>query len=107
MTSSEWTRILRLDDCPAPGKARFVACGTHELAVFHVIEPSRLIVAQNSCPHAGGNLAAGELCGMKVTCPWHHWEFDLTTGGCTLAEGVRLRIYESREADGWLLARLS
>ncbi|MBT4865448.1 MAG: Rieske 2Fe-2S domain-containing protein, partial [Planctomycetaceae bacterium] len=32
------------------------------------------------CPHAGGPLGEGGLSGNIVTCPWHGWQFDVTTG---------------------------
>jgi nitrite reductase/ring-hydroxylating ferredoxin subunit len=27
-------------------------------------------------------LGEGDLEGQVVTCPWHHWKFDVTTGRC-------------------------
>jgi len=32
------------------------------------------------CPHQGGPIAEGELEGATVTCPWHNFRFDFTTG---------------------------
>ena len=32
------------------------------------------------CSHAGGPLGEGTLSGCEVTCPWHGWQFDVTTG---------------------------
>jgi len=32
------------------------------------------------CPHRGGPLGEGFLDGDLVTCPWHGWQFDVTTG---------------------------
>jgi len=50
----------------------------------------------NRCPHQGGPLCRGELTGLItssapgryaytrpgeiIRCPWHAWEFDITTG---------------------------
>ena len=39
---------------------------------FHAID--------NACPHRGGPLGEGMLNGSVVTCPWHGWQFDVTTG---------------------------
>src|SRR5262249_49011127 len=32
------------------------------------------------CPHYGGPLAEGGLCGEGGICPWHHASFDVKTG---------------------------
>jgi nitrite reductase (NADH) small subunit/3-phenylpropionate/trans-cinnamate dioxygenase ferredoxin subunit len=32
------------------------------------------------CLHRGGPLGDGVLEGNIVTCPWHGWEYDVTTG---------------------------
>lgn len=37
-------------------------------------------VANNRCPHMGGNLSQGKLEGTVVTCPRHGSQFDLRDG---------------------------
>jgi nitrite reductase/ring-hydroxylating ferredoxin subunit len=32
------------------------------------------------CMHEAGPLGEGELEGQVVTCPWHGWQYDMTTG---------------------------
>ncbi len=34
----------------------------------------------NACLHRGGPLGDGPLEGKIVTCPWHGWQYDVTTG---------------------------
>ena len=34
----------------------------------------------NTCLHRGGPLGQGVLEGNIVTCPWHGWEYNVTTG---------------------------
>lgn len=106
MSNGEWTRIIALSECQ-PGRGRYVAIGLHELAVFRLdSQPEQVIVTKNSCPHAGGNLAAGALDGHVVTCPWHQWPFDLVTGACPLSQTVTLTRYECRIDEGWVWAKL-
>jgi len=106
MPEGEWTRIVALADCQI-GRGRYVTVREHELAVFHLADaPEQIIVTRNSCPHAGGNLAAGAVTGTVVTCPWHQWPFDLVTGSCPLSEKVALTKYPSRVQDGWIWALL-
>jgi nitrite reductase/ring-hydroxylating ferredoxin subunit len=100
-----WVRLVAVSECRT-GCAKYVVAGEKELAVFRLAEPDRFIVTNNSCPHAGGNLAAGTIEGGQVTCPWHQWQFDLDSGTCTLSERVRLRQYECRVEDGFVYARL-
>lgn len=101
----DWVRLIAANECVV-GKGRFVEAAGHELAVFRLDGPSRFVVIRNSCPHAGGNMAAGEVSGTCVTCPWHHWEFDLDSGVCTLSESARLTRFETREVDGYVEALL-
>ncbi len=100
-----WIRIAAADECP-PGAGRFVLVDGRELAVFHLTDPDRFVVTRNSCPHAGGNLAAGRVESGTVTCPWHQWTFDLDSGSCTTAAHVRLQRFECRLVGGVVFARL-
>lgn len=34
----------------------------------------------NTCMHRGGPIGDGPLEGKIVTCPWHGWQYDVTTG---------------------------
>ena len=103
--SSDYTRLLPAAACPL-GRGTYIEIAGHELAIFHLADPDRFVVIRNSCPHAGGNLAAGSVEGATVTCPWHQWTFDLDRGSCPLSETVKLRPYESRVIDGYVCARL-
>ncbi len=47
----------------------------------------------NTCPHRGGQLASGTLDGNVVTCPVHHWKFDVTSGVCVSGRGVKAKSY--------------
>jgi len=40
----------------------------------------RFYAIDGTCVHRGGPLGDGSLAGSVVTCPWHGWEFDVTTG---------------------------
>jgi nitrite reductase/ring-hydroxylating ferredoxin subunit len=103
------TRTRRRIAFPAgelpPGTRRVVTAGRREIVVLNV--DSRLYAIYNRCPHQRAPLDAGPLGGTNVPspvgefrfgmdgqilrCPWHHYEFDLTTGRC-LADPQRLRV---------------
>ncbi|MFQ5412623.1 MAG: Rieske (2Fe-2S) protein, partial [Phycisphaerae bacterium] len=101
-----WIRLLPVDEAP-PDSARFIHVGDSDLAVFHLSDPDRFVIIDNGCPHAGGNLSAGEIACGVVTCPWHHWQFDLDSGTCPDAPRVRLRTHSCRVADGYVYVRLN
>ncbi|PHR29028.1 MAG: hypothetical protein COA36_04935 [Desulfotalea sp.] len=43
------------------------------------------------CKHQRADLTEGEIDGLIVTCPRHHWKYDLVTGKCLNHESVDLR----------------
>ena len=122
-----FVEIISLARCHKGG-GTFVRHGDLELAVFRLTEPGpcgtgfqpvkaaadvepdeRVIVIDNACPHAGGNLSGGEVTGNTVTCRWHHWTFDLDTGACTDSPRTRARVrrYPAQIRDGAVWADLS
>lgn len=94
-----WTKLIELDRC-RENAGTFVECGALELAVFVLTEPDCVEVIDNSCPHASGNLAGGPVTDGVVSCPWHSWAFDLSTGVCTNSPTAKVRRYESEVRDG-------
>jgi nitrite reductase (NADH) small subunit len=45
------------------------------------------------CLHQGGPLGEGELEGCVVTCPWHGWQFDVTTGKVVPNQAMGVEVY--------------
>lgn len=74
---ANWVRVCSMADCP-PGAARELVAGDRIIALFHV--ENRFFALDGICPHQGGPLGKGQLCGCVVTCPWHGWQFDVTSG---------------------------
>jgi NADPH-dependent 2,4-dienoyl-CoA reductase/sulfur reductase-like enzyme/nitrite reductase/ring-hydroxylating ferredoxin subunit len=40
----------------------------------------RYYAVSATCPHYGGPLAEGVLCGTRIVCPWHHAAFNIVNG---------------------------
>ena len=57
----------------------FTVEGTH-LAVF--LYEGKFQAVDNRCPHMGYPMSQGSIRDGVLICHWHHWEFDLKTGGC-------------------------
>ncbi|MBI1909179.1 MAG: Rieske 2Fe-2S domain-containing protein [Deltaproteobacteria bacterium] len=74
---SEFVKVLPSNEIPADS-GRVVEVKGKQIALFNV--NGQFCAIQNNCPHRGGPLGEGDLNGTVVTCPWHGWEFDVTTG---------------------------
>ncbi len=68
-------------------------------------ESGRVCVAEAYCPHLGADLgpeAGGRICGGRLVCPFHGFEFD-ATGQCVATpyadppKTARLRVFETHE----------
>ena len=49
------------------------------------------------CPHQGGPLDEGGIDGKVVTCPWHGWEFDVTSGTCEFNDSIKQPTFNVKE----------
>jgi|SRR5271167_2242480 len=47
------------------------------------------------CVHQGGPLGEGALDGCTVICPWHAWEYDVSTGKLIGNPEVSVETYAS------------
>jgi nitrite reductase (NADH) small subunit/3-phenylpropionate/trans-cinnamate dioxygenase ferredoxin subunit len=81
-----WQSVARADEIK-PGTGKTVELSGRKLAIFNV--DGKFHAIDDVCPHRGGPLGEGFLEGKNVTCPWHAWEFDVTSGQCLTMEGTR------------------
>ena len=72
-----WYRLISAADCP-PGTTQEVIVDGTVVAVFNV--EGSFYALDGICPHQGGPLGKGQLNGCIITCPWHGWQFDVTSG---------------------------
>src|SRR5262245_10743333 len=85
-----------------PGTGKTITLEGQELALFNV--DGTFYAIDNTCPHRGGPLGEGELEGCVVTCPWHAWQFDLSTGE-SITDDMSVVRHETRiEGDDVLVA---
>ena len=102
-----------------PGERKIVEIDGRSIGVFNI--GGRYFALRNTCPHAGARLCEGTLSGLVTStspgeyeyvregeilrCPWHGWEFDVTTGQSWFDPAhVRVRSYETsvEPVDGHL-----
>ena len=98
-------RILvgKATDVPA-GEGRVVEAGGRTLAVFNVA--GRYYALDNECPHRGGPLGEGDLEGTLISCPWHGWRWDVTTGANANNPAVRVPCVPVTLEDGEIFVDL-
>ncbi len=101
---TDWTPIATVSECPAGTSIERVV-NNHVVALantnghYHAID--------GLCPHQGGPLGKGFLCGTVLTCPWHGWQFDVVSGRHKLSPTVSQKVYEVCEQNGILSIRYS
>ncbi|MEK3787142.1 MULTISPECIES: nitrite reductase small subunit NirD [Paenibacillus] len=71
-------RVAHLSEIDKLG-ARTLRIEDKEVALFRLQDGS-IKALENHCPHKGGKLSEGMVCGHKVHCPLHDWKIDLASG---------------------------
>ena len=107
--------VCAIADLP-PGTMKLVQVGKFGVGVYN-IEGSVYAIA-NYCAHEGAPLCSGLVGGTNefapevpgqlrrvregkiLRCPWHQWEFDITTGRTVADPRKRIRSYEVDITDG-------
>lgn len=99
------------------GGVRIIEHGSSSIGVFR--KRGAFFAVRNVCPHQGAPLCLGELSttyapsevhnykpaleGHVLRCPWHGWEFDITTGKGLYDARSRIKTYATRvDAEGIL-----
>lgn len=72
-----FVRTIKVAEVP-PGTVREVQIDGKAVALANV--GGKVYAINNTCLHRGGPLGQGQLDGTVVTCPWHSWQFDVTSG---------------------------
>ena len=91
---AERVLVAAAAEIPA-GTGKRVDVAGRLLAVFHFGD--RYYATSAVCPHEDGPLDEGLLEGDParpvVTCPWHAFSFDLTTGACLVDPDLNVPVY--------------
>ena len=111
--------VAAVSDIP-PGSRKLVTVRGRPIVVFNI--KGEFFGLFNRCPHQGGELVNGTLCGLiqskepgeytytregeVLRCPWHGWEFDIRTGQswCEPSK-IQTRSYPVEVAQGGELVK--
>ncbi len=85
-----FVRAAKKDEVP-PGTIHEFQLDGKTVAIANM--DGKFFVINNVCLHRGGPLGQGELEGKVVTCPWHGWQYDVTTGKVTMNPTVGVETY--------------
>lgn len=85
--------VCKMNELPV-GERKVITLDGRSIGIFNV--RGTYYALRNSCPHQGASLCKGKVTGTMlpsapgtyeygregeiVQCPWHRWEFDITTG---------------------------
>lgn len=100
--------VCRVGDLP-PGGKKLIEVQGREIGVFNVA--GEFYALRNYCPHRGAPLCKGRITGVMngpepgtyelerdgevIRCPWHGYEFDITTGEFIIdSEKIRSITYD-------------
>lgn len=100
---SNWIEVAAVEDVP-PETGREFTVGDRIVAIFQVAGSFHAM--DGICAHAGGPVADGQLTGCIVTCPWHGWQYDVTTGAMCLNSQIRLQAFPVQISAGKILVQL-
>ncbi|HMC81669.1 MAG TPA: non-heme iron oxygenase ferredoxin subunit [Candidatus Polarisedimenticolia bacterium] len=90
---ADFVKVATLSDLP-PGTAKAVEVGGNSFALYNV--GGTVYATTNTCPHRGGPLGEGELNESVITCPWHGFQYDVTTGKCQTNPALSLGCHPVR-----------
>ena len=111
-------RVCRLEDLP-PGSRKIVPGGRFGIGVFN--RDGNLYALANYCPHSGAPVCLGAVTGTTesaasyhatwvnegriLRCPWHGWEFDLSTGKSVASPTRRVKTYPVHVESGYIVVK--
>ena len=96
-----FSRAAKQDFVP-PGSIREVQVEQRTIALANV--DGRFYAIENAFLHRSGPLGQGDLQGCVVSCPWHGWQYDVTSGRVTFNPEMKIATFpvELRDGEIWV-----
>jgi nitrite reductase/ring-hydroxylating ferredoxin subunit/hemoglobin-like flavoprotein len=85
------------EEIPEEGR-KIVHVGAISIGIFH--HKGAWYAYRNSCLHRGGPVCTGKLEGDILTCPWHGFQYNLTSGRLLVDPAAKLESYQVNIVDG-------
>ena len=100
---SDWHKVAVASEIP-PGSSREIVVGGRIVALFNI--DGRFHAIDGICAHQGGPLAKGAINGCVVTCPWHGWQYDVTSGHHCLNPRINQTLFDVKIEGQDVLVRV-
>ena len=91
---AEFIKAAKKSEIPEDTGKR-VQINGKDIALFKV--DGKVHAIYSVCPHQGGPLEEGGCHNGLVMCPWHGWEFDVTTGACAFNDSIKVPTFKVKE----------
>ncbi|GAB4176509.1 MAG: hypothetical protein OHK0026_17700 [Rhodocyclaceae bacterium] len=98
---AQWHDVMAAGEV-LEGEAIHRECDGRRLFVYRA--GGEIRVYDSRCPHQVTDIPHLALEGTRLTCPKHHWAFDIASGQCVEKGDRPLTRFEHRVEDGRLLA---
>jgi 3-phenylpropionate/trans-cinnamate dioxygenase ferredoxin component len=96
--------VAGVDEIPE-GSRKIVQVDELSIGVFH--QNGKWVALRNSCLHRGGPVCTGTLQEGILTCPWHGYTYELTSGILTLDRSTALETYPVEIREGEVRLRIT
>ncbi len=90
---ADYSSVMKKEDL-SPGEGKTLIVNGRSVAIFNV--EGTYYAIDNTCAHRGGPVGEGDLEGEIVTCPWHHWGYNVKTGVSPINPDARVQTYPVR-----------
>jgi nitrite reductase/ring-hydroxylating ferredoxin subunit/Fe-S cluster biogenesis protein NfuA len=99
-----WLEAGTLSDIPEAG-VRALTLGGEKVILSR--QGSIVTCFQNACAHLGFALDGGDIADGVITCPYHGFQYDLSSGECLTAPEVQLQSHAVRVTGARVEVRLA
>lgn len=96
LEQSGWLKGPSISELEEGRPVRFAQEG-HDILLVRI--DGKVMAYRNQCPHMSMPLDGGPVEGSVITCPWHGFRYDLSTGECITAPHVQLEPFPVRVED--------
>jgi len=103
--SIKWKRIFKLIDCK---EKELLSYKDTDISVILINWNGTVYAYKDCCAHQGLPLSQGTIDGNGIlTCPWHGFQYDITTGECLTSNLVQLEPVPVKIEEGWVYVGVS